>query len=160
MCASIEAGKVPPSLLPPGQPAIIPAQLGFVAIYNPNLAGHGDGGLHDQIVYHSAVRPPARKPRRRRGGKRTHVDRAGSGDNALQSSDDQEAQRNERLRQVGLAQAMANFARGFANGKPLDAVDTEKSRVVVHELEARWWIVAVSRVFRQNSDMIFSRQNL
>lgn len=50
---------------------------------------------------------------------------------------------NEKLRQVGLAQGMVDFAKSFADGRPVDSIETEKSRVVVHELEKGWWILAV-----------------
>ena len=53
-------------------------------------------------------------------------------------------ERNERLRQIGLAQGMVEFASGFADGKPVDTIDTDKSRVVLRELEPGWWILAVS----------------
>lgn len=33
--------------------------------------------------------------------------------------------------------------RSFSNGAPVDSVETEKSRVVLQELEAGWWILAV-----------------
>jgi hypothetical protein len=32
--------------------------------------------------------------------------------------------------------------RGFSNGQPVDSVETEKSRVVLRELEKGWWILA------------------
>lgn len=33
--------------------------------------------------------------------------------------------------------------RNFSNGESVDAVETEKSRIVLHELETGWWILAV-----------------
>ena len=33
--------------------------------------------------------------------------------------------------------------RNFSNGKAVDAIETEKSRVILHELEPDWWILAV-----------------
>jgi hypothetical protein len=33
--------------------------------------------------------------------------------------------------------------RNFSGGKPIETVGTEKSRVVLHELEKDWWILAV-----------------
>lgn len=33
--------------------------------------------------------------------------------------------------------------RSFSDGEPVDHVDTEKSRIVMHELEKDWWILAV-----------------
>lgn len=39
---------------------------------------------------------------------------------------------------------MANSAdRNFSNGEPVDTVETEKSRIVMCELEPNWWILAV-----------------
>lgn len=34
-------------------------------------------------------------------------------------------------------------ARSFSNDQPVDSIDTEKSRIIVHELEKGWWILAV-----------------
>lgn len=34
--------------------------------------------------------------------------------------------------------------RNFSNGQPVDNVETEKSRIVLYELESDWWILAVS----------------
>lgn len=50
---------------------------------------------------------------------------------------------NEKLRQIGLAQGMVNFAKSFSDGQPVDLVETEKSRIVMSELERGWWILAV-----------------
>lgn len=54
-------------------------------------------------------------------------------------------QKNEQLRQVGLAQGMVEFGRSFSDGKSVSTVETEKSRIILHELEPGWWILAVSR---------------
>lgn len=35
--------------------------------------------------------------------------------------------------------------RGFSNGSPIDAIETEKSRIILHELEPGWWILAVRK---------------
>lgn len=35
------------------------------------------------------------------------------------------------------------FDRSFSNGEPVDSIETEKSRIVLHELEKGWWILAV-----------------
>ena len=71
---------------------LIPAQLDFLAIYNPTLS-RSDESLKDQIVYYYS----------RRSRKRDR-DSNGSG-----SESDHES--NERLRQIGLAQGMVNFAK-------------------------------------------------
>ncbi|KAF7552312.1 hypothetical protein G7046_g7444 [Stylonectria norvegica] len=106
----------------------IPAQLGFLAIFNPSL-GNTDDTIDDQIVYYASfTTQTARQKRRRTRGRPTH--------------DIPHEERNERLRQIGLAQGMASFSRGFAGGAAVDAIDTERARVVLHELEPGWWILA------------------
>ena len=75
--------------------SVIPAQLAFLAIYNPSL-GRTDETLQDQIVYYSS-RKTRSKNRHRKGS-----------ENAEES---ETAERNERLRQVGLAQGMVEFAK-------------------------------------------------
>ncbi|KIW05274.1 uncharacterized protein PV09_03806 [Verruconis gallopava] len=99
---------------------LVPAQLSFLAIYNPEL-GRTDETFRDQVVYWFS---------------RSVKERRKDGARALQDDE------NEKLRQIGLAQGMVDFAKSFANGQPVDSIDTEKSRIVVHELEANWWILA------------------
>ena len=114
-----------------GPGAIVPAQLGFLAIFNPSL-GNTDDTIDDQIVYYASdakQRLSAKTSRRTRGRPTEAIS---------------QEERHERLRQIGLAQGMINFSGGFADGASLDNVDTEKSRVITHELEPGWWIVAVS----------------
>ncbi|KJZ73180.1 hypothetical protein HIM_07377 [Hirsutella minnesotensis 3608] len=107
---------------------VVPAQLGFLTIFNPSL-GSTDETIDDQIVYYASVSAqPAPHKRRRSRGRPT---------DALSLEE-----RHERLRQIGLAQGMVNFGRGFADGAALDAIDTERTRVVMHELEPGWWILA------------------
>lgn len=36
--------------------------------------------------------------------------------------------------------------RSFSNDEPVDSIETEKSRIVLRELEKGWWILAVSRL--------------
>ncbi|OLN85978.1 Vacuolar fusion protein CCZ1-like protein [Colletotrichum chlorophyti] len=111
--------------LSPG--AIVPAQLGFLAIFNPSL-GNTDETIEDQIVYYSSVDTQRQKRRRRsRANPTEHLS---------------QEERNERLRQIGLAQGMVEFSRSFSAGQSVDSIDTEKSRVVLHELEQGWWILA------------------
>jgi hypothetical protein len=107
---------------------VVPAQLGFLAIFNPTL-GNTDETIEDQIVYYASVTTKAshNKRRRTRGQLTQNIS---------------PEERNERLRQIGLAQGMASFSRGFASGSTVDTIDTEKSRVVLHELEPGWWILA------------------
>ncbi|KAI0108404.1 hypothetical protein F4814DRAFT_427852 [Daldinia grandis] len=106
---------------------VVPAQLGFLTIFNPSL-GTTDETMDDQIVYYASVNTQFKKRRHRSRGKPT--------DSISQD------ERNERLRQIGLAQGMVEFSRGFADGQPVDTIETEKSRVVLHELEPGWWILA------------------
>ncbi|KAL0263498.1 hypothetical protein SLS55_002478 [Diplodia seriata] len=85
---------------------VVPAQLAFLAIFCPTLAANDDAFRDQLVFYHS--------------------------NKATRRHDDDE---NERLRQIGLAQGMIDFARSFSDGEPVDHVDTEKSRIVMHELE-------------------------
>lgn len=114
--------------------AIIPAQVGFLAIFNPSL-GNTDETLDDQIVYYSSV--DARTQKRRRLAN----SRGSAAGRPTQNLSQEE--RNERLRQIGLAQGMVNFGRDFADNQAVETIETEKTRVVLHELEPGWWILAV-----------------
>lgn len=109
---------------------IVPAQLGFLALFNPSL-GQTDETIEDQIVYYASVSTQTSSRRRRRARTRP-------------TDGISQEERNERLRQIGLAQGMVNFGRGFSDGAAVDAIDTEKSKVIAHELEPGWWILAVS----------------
>jgi hypothetical protein len=119
-------------------PKVVPAQLGFLAIYNPSL-GTTDETLQNQIVYYSS--PDAR----RRSGQR-----------APQKPDEEalREENNEQLRQIGLAQGMVEFGRSFSDGRAVDTVETEKSRIVLHELEAGWWILAVCESNLRNCSLL------
>ncbi|KAF5717719.1 vacuolar fusion CCZ1 like [Fusarium globosum] len=112
----------------PAPGTVVPAQLGFLAIFNPTL-GNTDETIEDQIVYYASVTTQAahNKRRRTRGQPTQNIS---------------PEERNERLRQIGLAQGMASFSRGFASGSTVDTIDTEKTRVILHELEPGWWILA------------------
>lgn len=106
------------------QPKAIPAQVDFLAIYNPEL-GTTDATLSDQIVYYWAPKDAKKKTK-----SKTFSDRE---------------EENERLRHVGLAQGMIEFAKTFSDGRPVETVETEKSRIVLHEIEEGWWILAVCK---------------
>jgi hypothetical protein len=112
--------------------AIVPAQLGFLAIYNPSL-GNTDDTIDNQIVYYASVNSQTGPKRRRHRSKGLHPSDAISNN-----------ERNERLRQIGLAQGMVEFGKSFSVGEPVNTIETEKSRVILHELEPGWWILAVS----------------
>ncbi|KAJ5162925.1 uncharacterized protein N7500_004755 [Penicillium coprophilum] len=107
--------------------SVIPAQLSYLAIYNPTL-GPTDETIADQIVFFTSRTSYARR-----------VDGSTAEGEANSYPEDEE---NDRLRQIGLAQGMVNFASNFSAGKTLEYVETEKSRVVLLELEKDWWIVA------------------
>lgn len=110
---------------------VVPAQLGFLAIYNPSL-GTTDETLDQQIVYYSSTQCREEAERLR---------------NQVDSRAFQDAireQNNEQLRQIGFAQGMVEFGRSFAEGRSVDTIETAKSRIILHELEAGWWILAAS----------------
>ncbi|SPO06706.1 uncharacterized protein DNG_09400 [Cephalotrichum gorgonifer] len=113
---------------------ITPARLGFLAIYNPSLSsGSDEDSIGDQIVYYASpsslsARRRAQRRKRRRHGRPTE--------------DVSPEERNERLRQIGLAQGMVEFSRGFSGGEALDVVETERTRVVVREIEPGWWVLS------------------
>ncbi|KUJ15684.1 uncharacterized protein LY89DRAFT_647571 [Mollisia scopiformis] len=109
---------------------VIPAQLGFLAIYNPSL-GTSDETIENQIVYYSSSSENARKSRQTTNPKQKAADDAAKRE-----------QQNEQLRQIGLAQGMVEFGRSFSDGMAVDTVETEKSRIILHELESGWWILA------------------
>lgn len=78
---------------------VVPAQLAFLAIYNPAL-GPTDETFADQLVfYYSRAASEARA-----AAKKNARDEAASRD-ALRQEE------NEKLRQIGLAQGMVDFAK-------------------------------------------------
>ena len=77
------------------RPGIVPACLSFLAIYNPSLS-NSEESLHDQIVYYYSKADGNRTGRK-------------SVSNAQTVQENQE--RNEQLRQIGLAQGMVEFAK-------------------------------------------------
>lgn len=109
-------------------PKVVPAQLSFLAVYNPSL-GTSDETFHQQIVFYYSKAAKARS-------KLSHGD--------TKAAAELREQENEKLRQVGLAQGMVGFAKSFSNGDAVDSVETQKSRIVLRELEDGWWILAVS----------------
>jgi len=113
--------------------SVVPAQLAFLAIYNPTL-GPTDETFADQLVFWYS-----RKATEARRADKASNDFAGD---ARRKAADREEE-NERLRQIGLAQGMIGFAKTFSDGeRPVDSIETDKSRIVLHELENGWWILA------------------
>lgn len=119
--------------------SIVPAQLGFLAIYNPSL-GTTDETLDDQIVYYIS-RESRKRPR-----------------SSSKKEDVSQEQLNERLRQIGLAQGMVDFGKNFSDGRSVDAIETEKSRIILLELEVGWWILAVREAVQR--DLVIFSANL
>ena len=79
-----------------GAESVVPAQLSFLTLYNPSL-GPTDETIHDQVVYYySSKTGRARTVRRQSGGT---------------AAEQQHEEQNERLRQIGLAQGMVEFAK-------------------------------------------------
>lgn len=78
---------------------IIPAQLSFLAIYSPPL-GNTDETFKDQVVfyYSRAARESRAQSKKTKDGSITH--------DAISKEEE-----NEKLRQIGLAQGMVDFAR-------------------------------------------------
>lgn len=111
--------------MPPEPNPWTPAQLGFIAIYNPSLGDEDSPG--DQIIYYRS--PSDRQPKKKRTESTTRE------------------QKNKQLRRIGLAQGMIDFGKTFSNGEPVESVETEKSRILVRELEDGWWILVVSRSY-------------
>ena len=84
---------------------VVPAHLSYFAIYNPTL-GPTDETVRDQIVFYYSHRLELELERR---SKERPV-RNGR-DASTSEQDAGEAEENERLRQVGLAQGMVNFVK-------------------------------------------------
>ena len=76
-------------------PGVVPASLSFFAIYNPSLS-KSDDTFHEQIVYYYSKSSSAQ-----RSGNANHNDDGG----------DTQEERNEKARQIGLAQGIAEFAK-------------------------------------------------
>ena len=74
---------------------VIPAQLSFLAIYNPSL-GKTDETLQDQVVYYYTSDASRAHRRKASGESSANVDHE---------------EQNEKLRQIGLAQGMVEFAK-------------------------------------------------
>ncbi|RKF62342.1 putative vacuolar fusion protein ccz1 protein [Erysiphe neolycopersici] len=108
---------------------VIPAHLGFLTIYNPSL-GTGDESVESQIIYYypSHNREDAEPPR--------------ATNKKIKDNDYLKQQTDEQMRQIGLAQGIIEFGKSFSGGKPVKTIDTEKSRIILHEFEPSWWILA------------------
>ena len=74
---------------------VVPASLSFLAIYNPSLS-KSDDTFHEQIVYYYSRANNAR--------------RSSKANDSVDGEDTRE-ERNEKERQIGLAQGMVEFAK-------------------------------------------------
>ena len=74
---------------------VVPACLSFLTIYNPSL-GSSEETLHDQIAFYYT------KNDRSRAQKKS---------TSQADTEDESQEKNERLRQIGLAQGMVEFAK-------------------------------------------------
>lgn len=75
---------------------VVPACLSSFAIYNPSLS-KSDDTLHEQIVYYYS--------------KTTNTRRSGNANDDDDDAEDTKEERNEKERQIGLAQGMVEFAK-------------------------------------------------
>ena len=75
---------------------VVPAALSFLTIYNPSLSD-SDETFQDQILYYYTKPNQARKKKQ------------GNGDD--EEADESKEEKNEKMRQVGLAQGMVGFAK-------------------------------------------------
>lgn len=110
------------------------AKLGFLAIYNPSFGSTEDSFENQSVYYYSSSSSEQNRSQ-------------SSSKNQLQDSDTLRQQKDEQFRQIGLAQGMVEFAKNFSQGKCVDTIDTEKSRIVLHELEPDWWILVVRKKY-------------
>lgn len=74
---------------------VVPASLAFLAIYNPSLS-KSDDTFYEQIVYYYSKTGNAR--------------RSGKANDNMDGEDTKE-ERNEKERQIGLAQGMVEFSK-------------------------------------------------
>lgn len=80
-------------------PKVQPAQLSFLAIYNPSL-GPTDETFDQQLVFWYSRAYQEKRAAARKSGKADGV-----------GADAAREDENERLRQIGLAQGMVDFAK-------------------------------------------------
>lgn len=95
---------------PMSNPRVVPAQLSYLAIYNPSL-GPTDETLRDQIVFYYSHKLEVAHERRKKDKGKAAVRPTDGQANVEGGDDDEEAEANERLRQVGLAQGMVDFVK-------------------------------------------------
>ena len=83
------------------QRGVVPAQLAYLTIYNPAF-GDTDETAYEQIFYYYSREESQRQETQRASG--------GQNDTGAKPPSEEE-DKNERLRQVGLARGMVEFAK-------------------------------------------------
>lgn len=86
-------------------PKVIPAQLDFLTIYNPSL-GDTDETEYDQILFFYQKRE-----RRKRHGSNATEEKEAARKHSHAGDHNNEELKNWRLRQVGLARGVVEFAK-------------------------------------------------
>jgi hypothetical protein len=92
---------------------VVAAHLSYLAIFNPSL-GATDETVRDQIVFYYSQKPESERERHKQGktvARRQQDGPPGQDDAQEHAGDHAEAEENERLRQVGLAQGMVDFVK-------------------------------------------------
>jgi hypothetical protein len=89
---------------------VVPAYLSYLAIYNPAL-GPTDETVADQLVFYYSHKPEAELEKRLREKHAGNREQRSASDQTADDKRRDEADRNERLRQVGLAQGMVDFVK-------------------------------------------------
>ncbi len=92
---------------------VVAANLSYLAIFNPSL-GATDETVRDQIVFYYSQKLESNREQRKQEklvGRRQQDGLLGKEDAQEQARDHAEAEENERLRQVGLAQGMVDFVK-------------------------------------------------
>jgi First Longin domain of INTU, CCZ1 and HPS4 len=94
---------------------VVPAQLSFLAIYNPSL-GKTDESLREQIVFYSSTATRTSRNRKGQSG-------------GLHDAEREEE--NEQLRQVGLAQGMVDFAKWVGQIVSIPSLQTGRTNAAL-----------------------------
>jgi First Longin domain of INTU, CCZ1 and HPS4 len=93
--------------------------LSSLYIYNPSL-GQTDHTVHEQLIFHYSPSDVPSPP---------------------SNLDSHEL--DKKLRAIGLAQGIVEFARAFSPNSPLQEIRTQKGFTVPIEVEKSWWMLAV-----------------
>lgn len=86
--------------------SVVPAQLSYLTIYNPAF-GETDETAYEQILYYCSKRELEKQYQK--DVKLSQYD--GAAESKPEAAPSEEEERNERLRRVGLARGMVEFAK-------------------------------------------------